>query len=275
MEIQKWFEGKIHSIDDPEKLGRVQVEEVLGHTVGKYREDPDNLFWSHVLMSPFNANANGIGISPHGLTKDSKVLGFKINDALSYVVGTIAYAQDDNNHSISRLAREKGPVRKEYLEDLGEKKSEYAAKYPHNKTLTTTSGHVLEIDDTPKAERIHVYHKSGAYVEIFPDGSIVTKSMKDSVSVTMNNHSISVVKGDLQIIANEGKIQIAADGDIDLVSKSGVVNIQGTDIGLTGNIYLDGDVELTGKLTSDGDVISDGISLQKHKHSPTGSPPLK
>jgi len=141
--------------------------------------------------------------------------------------------------------------------------------------LTTTSGHVLEVDDTPKAERIHVYHKSGAYVEIFPDGSIVTKSMKDSVSVTMNDHSISVVKGNLQIVANEGKIQIASDGDIDLISKSGVVNIQATDIGLTGNIYLDGDVELTGKLTSDGDVISDGISLQKHKHSSTGSPPLK
>jgi len=81
MDIQKWFEGKIHSIDDPEKLGRVQVEEVLGHSVGKYRENPDNLFWSHVLMSPASANAKGVGMSPHGLTVDSKVLGFKINDA--------------------------------------------------------------------------------------------------------------------------------------------------------------------------------------------------
>jgi len=234
MEIQKWFEGKIHSIDDPEKLGRVQVEEVLGHTVGKYREDPDSLFWSHVLMSPANANAKGIGMSPHGLTVNSKVLGFKINDALSYVVGTIAYAEDDNNHSISRYAREKGPVKKDYIEELGEKKSEYAAKYPHNKTITTESGHVIELDDTPRAERIHVYHKSGSYVEIFPDGSIVTKSMKDSTSVTMNDHAISVVKGDLQILANEGKIQITSDGDIDLVSKSGVVNIRGGVIGLNG-----------------------------------------
>jgi hypothetical protein len=234
MDIQKWFEGKIHSIDDPEKLGRVQVEEVLGHSVGKYRENPDNLFWSHVLMSPASANAKGVGMSPHGLTVDSKVLGFKINDALSYVVGTIAYAQDDNNHSISRYAREKGPVDKEYIEELGEKKTEYAAKYPHNKTITTTSGHVLELDDTPKAERIHIYHKSGSYVEIFPDGSIITKSVKDSVSVTMNDHAISVVKGDLQILANEGKIQITSDKDIDLVSKSGVVNIRGAVIGLNG-----------------------------------------
>jgi hypothetical protein len=234
MDIQRWFEGRIHSIDDPEKMGRVQVEEVLGHSVGKYREDPGNLFWSHVIMSPAGANANGIGISPHGLTKDSKVLGFKINDALSYVVGTIAYAEDDNKHSISRYAREKGPVKKDYIKELGEKETEYAAKYPHNKTITTTSGHVLELDDTPRAERIHVYHKSGSYVEIFPDGSIVTKSMKDSVSVTMKDHSISVVKGDLQIVANEGKIQIISDNDIDISSKTGVVNIQGVKIGLNG-----------------------------------------
>ena len=79
-----------------------------------------------------------------------------------------------------------------------------------------------------------MYHKSGSYVEIFPDGTIITKSLKDSVSVTMNDHSISVVKGDFQIVANEGKIQINADGDIDLVSKSGVVNIRAPVIGLNG-----------------------------------------
>jgi hypothetical protein len=58
--------------------------------------------------------------------------------------------------------------------------------------------------------------------------------MKDSTSVTMNDHAISVVKGDLQIVANEGKIQINSDKDIDLVSKSGVVNIRGVVIGLNG-----------------------------------------
>jgi hypothetical protein len=53
------------------------------------------------------------------------------------------------------------------------------------------------------------------------------------------------------------------------------VNIQGTDIGLKGKIYLDGDVELTGKLTANKDIVSDNISLQKHRHSLTGSPPIK
>ncbi len=231
MNIQKWFEGEIVDVDDPEKLGRVKVRETLGHS---NRVDPEDLFWSHVLMPPTGANAKGAGVSPVGLTEDSKVIGFRINETLSYVLGSVAYVPNDADHSVSRQARGVGPVKKDYIEELGEKKTEYDAKYPHNKTITTSSGHVLELDDTPKAERIHVYHTSGSYVEIFPDGSIITKSMEDSVSVTMKDHAISVVKGDLQIVANEGMIEITSDKDINLVSKSGVVNIRGAVIGLNG-----------------------------------------
>jgi hypothetical protein len=230
MNIERWFRGTIVDVDDPQKMGRIKVRELIGQD----DESVDNLFWSHVIMPPTGANAKGVGVSAIGLDENSKVFGFRVSSKLSYIIGSFPYAVDDNNHSMSRQARGVGPVKKEYIEELGEKKTEYAAKYPHNKTITTTAGHVLELDDTPKAERIHVYHKSGSYIEIFPDGSIVTKSMKDSTSVTMNDHAISVVRGDLQILANEGKIQITSDGDIDLVSKSGVVNIRAPAIGLNG-----------------------------------------
>ena len=230
MEIERWFQAEIVDLDDPRRMGRVKVREL----VGQDKEEVDNLFWCHVIMPPTGANARGVGVAAVGLNENSKVFGFRVNSTLSYIIGSFPFAVDDNNHSLSRHARGVAPVQKEYIEELGEKRTEYAAKYPHNKTITTESGHVLELDDTPQAERIHVYHKSGAYVEIFPDGSIVTKSMKDSVSVTMDNHAISVVKGDLQIVANEGKIQINSDSDIDLVSKSGVVNVRGVVIGLNG-----------------------------------------
>jgi hypothetical protein len=230
MEIERWFQGEIVDVDDPQKMGRVKVKELVGHD----KEETDNLFWCHVIMPPTGANARGVGVAAVGLNSNSKVFGFKVNSTLCYIIGSFPYAVDDNNHSLSRHARGVGPVQKEYIEELGEKRTEYAAKYPYNKTVTTESGHILELDDTPRAERIHVYHKSGAYVEIFPDGSIVTKSMKDSVSVTMQDHAISVVKGDLQIVANEGKIQITSEGDIDLVSGRGVINIRGAVIGLNG-----------------------------------------
>ncbi len=275
MNIERWFQGTIVDINDPLKMGRVKVKELIGHNkeMPEENSDPTTLLWCHVIMPPTGANAKGIGISAIGLNKDSKILGFRVNSNLSYVIGSLPFAVDDNNHSISRHARGLGPVQKNYAIELGEKETKYAAEYPHNKTITTSGGHVIELDDTPKSERIHVYHKSGSYVEIFPDGSIVTKSVKDSVSVTMNDHSISVIKGDLQIVANEGKIQINADGDIDLVSKTGVVNIQATEVGITGNLFIDGDVDIKGKLVSDTQLESNQITLTRHKHDPiTGNP---
>ena len=231
MDIERWFQGTVVDVNDPLKMGRIKVKEL----VGQNKENTDNLFWCHVIMPPTGANAKGVGVAAVGLDENSKVFGFRVDSTLCYIMGSFPYAVDDSNHSLSRHARGVGPVKKEYIGELGEKKTEYAAKYPYNKTITTTSGHVLELDDTPKAERIHVYHKSGSYVEIFPDGTIITKSMKDSVSVTVNDHAISVVKGDLQIVAKEGNIDIATEkGNINLETTKGVINIRGPVIGLNG-----------------------------------------
>lgn len=232
LESPEFFLGVIESIeDDPDKLGRVKVRDLLGHI---NRVDTAELFDATLLMPVTSASVAGVGTSPTWLQKGSQVLGVKFGSSHVYVFGT--YTQDSpvTGHGVSKYARGEGPVQKEYIEELGEKKTKYNAKYPYNKTVTTKGGHVIEVDDTPKAERIHVYHKSGSYIEMFPDGSIITKSMKDSTSVTINDHAISVVKGDLQIVANEGKIQINSDGDIDLVSKGGVVNIRAPVVGLNG-----------------------------------------
>ncbi|HET8688098.1 MAG TPA: hypothetical protein VFM18_15795, partial [Methanosarcina sp.] len=44
-----------------------------------------------------------------------------------------------------------------------EQLSPYNATYPNNKVYESPTGHVIEIDDTPNSERLHVYHKSGSY----------------------------------------------------------------------------------------------------------------
>ena len=50
-------------------------------------------------------------------------------------------------------------------------------KYPDNAVIETKSGHVIEIDDTPKNEKLRVYHRSGTYWDFRPDGSYVFKSV--------------------------------------------------------------------------------------------------
>ena len=45
-------------------------------------------------------------------------------------------------------------------------------QYPYNQVIKTRSGHVIEYDDTPGKERLSFMHKTGAFIEIDPDGNI-------------------------------------------------------------------------------------------------------
>ena len=66
-------------------------------------------------------------------------------------------------------------------------------KYPFNHTHETESGHVIELDDTPDYERIHLYHRKGTRVEIDKDGNYVEKVVKDKYSVVLGNETITVL----------------------------------------------------------------------------------
>lgn len=68
----------------------------------------------------------------------------------------------------------------------------YAAKYPFNSVEESESGHLREVDDTPGAERIKETHRTGTFYEIHPDGSRVTKVVKDDFSVTIGDKGVKV-----------------------------------------------------------------------------------
>lgn len=75
-----------------------------------------------------------------------------------------------------------------------------STKYPNANVIETESGHVLQFDDTSGNERIRLYHKTGSYIEIKPDGSIVQKSVNEDNAnhyihmSDVNNHVKKSVK---------------------------------------------------------------------------------
>lgn len=79
-----------------------------------------------------------------------------------------------------------------------EPKSPYNAQYPYNYVHESESGHVIEIDDTPGHERLHRFHRSGTFEEIGPDGSMVTKIVKNNYQITMSDHNVHVM-GDTNV----------------------------------------------------------------------------
>jgi len=124
----------------------------------------------------------------------------------------------------------------------------YNPEYPYDIATVTESGHVIEYDDTPGSERIHIAHRTGSFVEFYPSGSVVEKVTRSRYSIVMADDHIHVmgtvaisvdgdclvrVKGDT-ILESGGKLTANVAGDMDF-SVGGNFNVQAENINLSGS----------------------------------------
>jgi len=140
-------------------------------------------------------------------------------------------------------------------------------QYPFNHVYETEGGHVREYDDTQGFKRIHERHASGSAYEIFDDGTKVTRIKKDQYHLVSandyvhikgyanqtldqglrvlvnssgkagNNYNIQVGKGanvtiqcdkgDINLIAKDGDINMKASGDINMQAGDNMNNLAG------------------------------------------------
>jgi len=128
--------------------------------------------------------------------------------------GTIVQEKNNNRMRGAKLPGD---------EAWDEPESAFRGAYPYNKVTQTESGHIIEVDDTPGSERLHIYHRSGTYIEIDANGSMVRRTRGSSY----------------EIIDRNGKISIAGRADI---SVNGACNIF---VGNDANIEVEGDTNLT------------------------------
>ena len=115
------------------------------------------------------------------------------------------YPRKLDEPTTSRLARNDNDFPSPIVEDKKSKKaskvepdSYYSAKYPYNNVYESESGHALEFDDTKDAERIHLYHRSGSYVEWGPAGDRSERIQKDRFTVVVGDDSV-YIQGDTKI----------------------------------------------------------------------------
>lgn len=237
-----WFQGIVEDIDDPLQLGRIKIRHITEYNPSsKEYVDTDDIPWA-IPMTPANsASRFGVGTAPVGIDKGSFVVGFYLDGVKKtkpMVLGSWpVYNEDNDKHSVNEKARGIAPQEKEYLSY--EPKTQYAAEYPHNKTYTTKRGHLIEIDDTPEGERIHVFHRSGSYIEMNPDGSVVTKSSDKEINISMKDKDIVVNQGNTSIISVDGSINIYSSEEINIVSKESTIYMEGV-----ANIVSDKEVNI-------------------------------
>lgn len=210
-----WFLGTVENRDDPKKMGRVQVRIHNIHSDKKTILPTESIPWAIPMLPITSASSEQIGVSPTGIRVGSAVFGFFMDGRSAQtpvIIGTFPGipGNDVAKHDVPPEAREINKIAKKAVGP--EPASAYAAKYPHNKVTRTEGGHVIEIDDTPGKERLHVFHKSGTYVEIDKDGRMVTKVAGDNFEIIAKNDTVHIV-GNLTLTV-QGNVNMKVDGNM-------------------------------------------------------------
>ena len=133
---------------------------------------------------------------------------------------------------------------------------DFNARYPYNNVYESESGHIMEYDDTPGAERIHQMHRSGTHYEIDHNGTRTNYVKGDNYDIRLHDDYV-YVKGkvvhtfddevmirynDRAEISANWKLQLWSGGDLDIHSKRNINFKADGDI----NMQADGHINLHG-----------------------------
>lgn len=291
-----WFMGVVEDVNDPLLINRVRVRCIGYHSKDKTLLPTSELPWAPFISSTAQMSAPMIN-------QGDWVVGFFIDGVMAQqpvVIGSFISIPDGpanpnegfydpsgihprliGEGTNSRHARgEEGTPDRNAIAyskssataavpvadgtKFTEPLSQFDARYPYNHVMETDRSHVIELDDTPEAERVHIFHRKGSFTEFHPDGTVVHRSANNSYHVTLetdntyvgNNMNISVV-GSVNIVAGAntnistkgdvtwrvgGNMRMDIGGNFDVIT-GGKTNI---DSGDTATIYSGGNVELQG-----------------------------
>lgn len=239
-----WWTGVVEDRMDPKQMGRLKVRVLGYHTKDKGKIPTNKLAWAVPMQSITSAAMSGIGYSPTGIVEGTWVIGFfrdghmaqdpiimgclggipeksaNSNDGFNDPTGNYPLSDFIGEPDVNRLARgDTTDTSIQYQNDAvdsgvsvafggswSEPASPYAAEYPFNHVRQSESGHVEEWDDTPGAERLRRWHRSGTFEEVHPDGTKVQKVVNNNYSVILGDDSIHVT----------GNCNITVDGNVNL-----------------------------------------------------------
>lgn len=126
----------------------------------------------------------------------------------------------------------------------------YNATYPFNHVFQSESGHVMEFDDTPNSERVHIYHKSGTYTEIDSNGTQVNRIVGDKYEILERNGFV-YIKGTADVtIDGDHNVKINNALNVDVSGKATVNVFNDADINVSGGMNLNVNEHLNIKAAS-------------------------
>ena len=290
-----FFIGVIEDNDDPRKEGRCKVRAFGVHGTNKDIA-PEDLPWAIVVQGDYNPNTipklnswvfgmflDGrgaqqpmvLGLIPTQMTEimNPEVTGWGVIPKSQGEKTAEGSAPEDigqpQNHRLARgeyidetCVTDQNTLRTRDVKIGGtervwsEPPSAYDAEYGFNRIIHAGKNSI-EIDSTPGAERIMVYHKSGSFVQIDNKGVKTDKTISDKYEVNDRNQHVSVggmstvtimgnsyvyvkgnkieeIEGDLQQLVHGN--HLLSVGQQSTIQAGNQVQIRGADVKMEANI---------------------------------------
>lgn len=254
-----WFIAVVEDRQDPLKLGRCRIRCVGWHAENKMLLPTDMLPWALPITPLNNSNPYSpkegdmvVGFFADGEAGQAPIIFGSFpniplkegNRQEAFNDGRTAeqlasapvkpdetatlYPRKLDEPSTSRLARNDEDYPSPIVQAKKDKKASkvepdpyYNAQYPYNNVYESESGHALEFDDTKDNERIHLYHRSGSYIEFGAQGDRSERIQRDKFTVVVGDDSIYV----------QGDVKMFVDGDYDL-NVTGDIRINGKTVNI-------------------------------------------
>ena len=135
--------------------------------------------------------------------------------------------------------------------------------FPFNQVKETTSGHVVEYDDTPGGERILIKHRKGAGVEMRADGSLIISAVNNKVEVTGGDQTV-IIEGNGNLVY-KGNLNLSVTGDYNVdVGGNYNINVAGNkreDVQLNHRTLVSGNSEYTTKGSKSTKTIGPNVDF--------------
>lgn len=107
--------------------------------------------------------------------------------------------------------------------------SSYMSTYPYNQALTTEGGHVQEFDNTPGQERYRLWHPTGSYLEVAPDGRKTDKCTGDLYHLALGDRN-ELTSGERKVNVGGNETYINFANVIRQIEGSNEINIAGNEV---------------------------------------------